>query len=64
MIKEIPYLKLEDMPKVPFVYNGITPRFIRENKILLKVSFPFDPITKKAAVRSTQKHCTGTNPNR
>ena len=35
MIKEIPYLKLEDMPKVPFVYNGITPRFIRENRILL-----------------------------
>src|SRR5208282_1594077 len=35
MIKEIPYLKLEDMPKVPFVYNGINPRFIRENRIVL-----------------------------
>jgi general secretion pathway protein E len=35
MIKQIPYLKLEDMPKVPFVYNGISSRFIRENKIVL-----------------------------
>jgi len=35
MIKDIPYLKLEDMPKVPFVYNGISSRFIRENRIVL-----------------------------
>ncbi len=35
MIKEIPYLNLEDMPKVPFVYNGISSRFIRENRIVL-----------------------------
>jgi general secretion pathway protein E len=35
VIKEIQYLKLEDMPKVPFVYNGIPSRFIRENKIVL-----------------------------
>ncbi len=35
MIKEIQYLKLEDLPKVPFVYNDIPSRFIRENKIIL-----------------------------
>src|SRR5208283_4067734 len=35
MIKEIPYLKLEEMPKVPFVHNGISSRFIRESKIVL-----------------------------
>ena len=35
MIKDIPYVKLEDMPKVPFVYNGISSRFIRENRIVL-----------------------------
>jgi general secretion pathway protein E len=35
VVKKIQYLKLEDMPKVPFVYNGIPSRFIRENKIVL-----------------------------
>ncbi len=34
MIKDIPCLKLEDLPKVPFVLNGISSRFIRENKII------------------------------
>jgi len=34
MIKEIPYLNAEDLPKVPFVINGISSRFIRENKII------------------------------
>jgi general secretion pathway protein E len=34
MIKDIPYLKSEDFPKVPFVLNGISSRFIRENKII------------------------------
>jgi general secretion pathway protein E len=34
VLKEIQYLTLEDLPKVPFVLNGITTRFIRENKIL------------------------------
>jgi len=34
MIKDIPYLNVEDLPKVPFVINGISSRFIRENKII------------------------------
>jgi general secretion pathway protein E len=34
MIKEIPYLQAEDLPKVPFVLNGISSRFIRENRII------------------------------
>lgn len=34
MIKDIPYLKSEDLPKVPFVLNGISSRFIRENRII------------------------------
>jgi general secretion pathway protein E len=34
MIKDIPYLKAEDLPKVPFVLNGISSRFIREHKIV------------------------------
>jgi general secretion pathway protein E len=34
MIKDIPYLKSEDLPKVPFVLNGISSRFIRENKVI------------------------------
>jgi len=33
-MKEIPYLNPEDLPKVPFVLNGISSRFIRENKIV------------------------------
>ncbi|HMK50359.1 MAG TPA: type II secretion system ATPase GspE [Thermodesulfovibrionales bacterium] len=34
MIKDIPYLSPEELPKVPFVINGISSRFIRENKIV------------------------------
>ena len=34
MIKDIPYLNSEDLPKVPFVINGISSRFIRENRIV------------------------------
>lgn len=34
MIKDIPYIKPEELPKVPFVINGISSRFIRENKII------------------------------
>lgn len=34
MIKDIPYLNAEDLPKVPFVLNGISSRFIREQKII------------------------------
>lgn len=34
MIKDIPYLQSEDLPKVPFVLNGISSRFIRENRII------------------------------
>lgn len=34
MMKSIPYLMPEDLPKVPFVLNGISSRFIRENKII------------------------------
>ena len=34
MIKDIPYLESDDLPKVPFVLNGISSRFIRENRII------------------------------
>jgi len=34
MIKEIQYLNADDLPKVPFVLNGISSRFIREHKIV------------------------------
>ncbi len=34
MTKNIPYLNSEDLPKVPFVINGISSRFIRENRII------------------------------
>jgi general secretion pathway protein E len=34
MIKDIPYLNAEDLPKVPFVLDGISSRFIREQKII------------------------------
>jgi len=34
MIKDIPYLSAEDLPKVPFVLNGISSRFIREHRII------------------------------
>jgi general secretion pathway protein E len=34
MTKDIPYLKPDDLPKVPFVLNGISSRFIRENRII------------------------------
>jgi len=34
LIKDIQYLTAEDLPKVPFVLNGISSRFIRENKII------------------------------
>ncbi len=34
MIKDIQYLNAEDLPKVPFVLNGISSRFIRENRII------------------------------
>jgi general secretion pathway protein E len=34
MIKDIPILGSEDLPKVPFVINGISSRFIRENRII------------------------------
>jgi general secretion pathway protein E len=34
VIKNIPYLNAEDLPKVPFVINGISSRFIRENKLI------------------------------
>ena len=29
-----PYLNIDDLPKVPFVLNGISSRFIRENRII------------------------------
>ena len=55
MIKDIQYLKADDLPKVPFVLNGISSRFIREHKIvplemknnILKVvmSDPHDTVT-------------------
>jgi general secretion pathway protein E len=34
LIKNVQYLKPEDLPKVPFVLNGISSRFIRENKVI------------------------------
>jgi general secretion pathway protein E len=34
MIKDIPSIKPEDLPKVPFVINSISSRFIRENRII------------------------------
>ncbi|MEW6569624.1 MAG: type II secretion system ATPase GspE [Nitrospirota bacterium] len=34
MNTRVEYLKSEDLPKVPFVLNGISSRFIRENKII------------------------------
>lgn len=34
MIKEIRYLKPEDLPKVPIVLEGISSRFIRENRVI------------------------------
>jgi general secretion pathway protein E len=34
MIKDIPFLTAEDLPKVPFVLNGISSRFIREHRII------------------------------
>ncbi len=34
MIKNVPYLKSEDLPKVPLVLNGISSRFIHENRII------------------------------
>lgn len=34
MIKEIPYLTPDDLPKVPFVIDGISSRFIRESRII------------------------------
>ncbi len=34
MIKEIHYLKPEDLPKVPIVLEGISSRFIRENRVI------------------------------
>jgi general secretion pathway protein E len=34
MIKDIPYLNTEDLPKVPLVLNGMSSRFIREHKII------------------------------
>jgi general secretion pathway protein E len=34
MIKDIPLIKPEDLPKVPFVINSISSRFIRENKVI------------------------------
>ena len=34
MIRDIPYLNPDDLPKVPFVITGISSRFIRENRIV------------------------------
>ncbi len=34
MIPNVEYFQPEDLPKVPFVLNGISSRFIRENKII------------------------------
>ncbi len=34
MIKDIPSITPEDLPKVPFVINSISSRFIRENRII------------------------------
>jgi len=35
LIRDVPRLKLEDMPKVPLILNSISSRFIRENRIVL-----------------------------
>ena len=32
---EIPRIQPDELPKVPFVINGISSRFIREHKIIL-----------------------------
>ena len=34
MIEEVRYLKPEDLPKVPIVLEGISSRFIRENRVI------------------------------
>lgn len=34
MTKDIQQIQLEDLPKVPYVLNGISSRFIRENRII------------------------------
>jgi len=34
MIKDIPRIEPEELPNVPFVINGISSRFIRENRII------------------------------
>jgi general secretion pathway protein E len=34
LIKEIHYLKLEELPKVPIVLEGLSSRFIRENRVI------------------------------
>lgn len=34
MTKEIQQLQLEDLPKVPYILNGVSSRFIRENRII------------------------------
>ena len=34
MNTDIPYLSIDELPKVPFVLNGISSRFIRENRIV------------------------------
>jgi general secretion pathway protein E len=34
LIKEIRYLKPEDLPKVPIVLEGLSSRFIRENRVI------------------------------
>lgn len=34
MAEEIPHVDLEEFPKVPFVVNGVSSRFIRERKIV------------------------------
>jgi general secretion pathway protein E len=33
-MNDIPYLNPDDLPKVPFVLNGISSRFVRENRII------------------------------
>lgn len=34
MIKDLPYMKAEDLPKVPLVLDGISARFVRDNGII------------------------------
>ena len=34
MIREIHYLKPEELPKVPIVLEGLSSRYIRENKVI------------------------------